>query len=122
MGRRLPHIVLGVFFSLAIALGGASAAIARGAPAGVTEVVLCSGAGAVTVGLDAAGRPVAPSLPHDCGACPVCALLGAPMAVPPILPAAPEMAIAVVSPRIVPAPGAGLRHLWRPARGPPMES
>lgn len=61
--RTIPVLCL----CLLTALTSVSLAVARGAPQPVDRIVLCTGSGALSVAVDARGRPVGP--PHHCPDC-----------------------------------------------------
>ncbi|WP_298837480.1 hypothetical protein [uncultured Roseobacter sp.] len=76
--RPFAAIVLG----LMLVLTGQSMAVARGAAAATGEMVICTGAGTVTVYTDAGGNPT--SAPHICPECIAAVLL----AIVPVAPSA----------------------------------
>lgn len=59
--------ILALALCLLLALTSQGLAVARGAAQPVGTIVLCTGAGAVSVAVDAGGQPVAP--PHICPDC-----------------------------------------------------
>ncbi|WP_137699410.1 hypothetical protein [Marimonas lutisalis] len=84
MRRRLRPI-LGLVLALMLALTGQSMAVARGMPDAAGQIVLCTGAGPISVMVDDEGNPVGPS--HIC---PDCALSLFAMDVSlPLVPARP---------------------------------
>ena len=108
------RIYLGLFLAFAVALTAHSAAARQGTRDAAGQMVICTGAGAVTVYVDSEGQPVQP--PHSCPDC-VMHVLDAvmqPAALP--VPAAAGRAMAA-------AQAAGLfagHHVLRAsARGPP---
>ncbi len=74
------RLFLALMLSMVLGLVSGTMAVARVGAIGVTEVTLCSGAGVVTVALDADGNPTGPMHP-----CPDC-LAGFGLAVVPVLP------------------------------------
>lgn len=108
---------LAILLSLLLILLGQTAAVARAAPPGAGEMVVCSGSGPVTLRLDANGDPAGP--PHVCPDCtmhllsvvlpdPIMAVAvagaarpAAPAGTPPSLPATPRQSAARDPPRSV---------------------
>ncbi|MBN2631685.1 MAG: hypothetical protein JXR75_14235 [Rhodobacteraceae bacterium] len=74
------RLFLALMLSIILGLVSGTMAVARVGAIGVTEVTICSGAGVVTVALDANGNPTGPMHP-----CPDC-LAGFGLAVLPVLP------------------------------------
>lgn len=68
MKRRLRPL-LGLMLALVLALTGQSAAVARGMPDAAGQIVLCTGAGPISVLVDENGQPVGPG--HICPDCAV---------------------------------------------------
>ncbi len=58
---------LGLMLALVLALTGQSMAVARGMPDAAGRIVLCKGAGPITVLVDDEGQPVGPA--HICPDC-----------------------------------------------------
>ena len=104
-------------FCLAVMLSltSVTAAVARGQMAGATDVVVCAGAGVVTITLDAAGRPV--TVAHHCPVCTAASaasFAGAPPAIMSPLTRSEALAVAVV----LPLHGGAMPVAM--ARGPPV--
>lgn len=111
MSRALLSIIL----SLVLLATSHSAAVARGAPQAIGQMVICSGTSVVTVYVDAQGQPT--EAPH---LCPDCALHLLAAIVPPEI-----MAVGVVgasdSPVLLPSVrGTGATWAYASARAPPL--
>jgi hypothetical protein len=103
------------FAILAVLLTAGAVGAVRGQAMAAGEIVLCAGGAAVTVPVDAEGRPTGP--PHWCPDCVLSLLAGVPPAAVPL--AAPATASAV--PRAVCGlPGTGGPRRAPAARGPPV--
>lgn len=103
--------------ALAIALGAVASGAARGKAPTMAVITICSEAGAVSLPVDAEGRPV-----DRCHHCPDCLLQGS--AVPaagPALPARPMCGRALVRCRAADN-ATGRIAVARRARGPPARS
>lgn len=105
--------IASALLAVLLVLTGLGQAVAQGRMAGAQVVEVCTEAGARTLTLDAEGNPVA--APHDCLACLLPALAGAPETPAPARPAA------VAALRLAPADAAATgRAAPIPlARGPP---
>ncbi len=103
--------------ALAIALGAVASGAARGQAPAVSVLTICGEAGAVSLPVDAEGRPV-----DRCHHCPDCLLPGAATPVAgPALPARPMRGRALVRCR-APDTATGRVPVARRARGPPVRS
>jgi len=112
--RRL-HPLFGFALALMLAISSMGMAVTRGQAASDKDLVICSGAGMMTVTLDNKGNPVAPTHP-----CPYCLAGHAPALLPDAvsLPAR-ERGLVTYAPTPVP----GVIALSSPpalARGPPF--
>lgn len=108
----MPCRALSLVLALILALVSQQTAALRAVP-GLT-ITLCTGEGAVTVTLDASGKPVVPG-PH----CPACLpALSPPPAAAPVL-IARALRPAPPAPPVPLAPGTPRRPL-PPARAPPL--
>ena len=114
MIRRLRPLSA-ILLALCLVVTAESMALARGQATAAGEIVICTGAGLVTVAVDAEGDPVAPA--HIC---PDCAL--SLIAAPPGAPAALAPAARLLPLRFAAAPApdaAAPRHSPVSARDPP---
>lgn len=100
---------------LATVLTAGVVGAARGQAAAVGEMVLCSGGVAVSVPVDADGRPTGP--PHWCPDC-VASLFAAAVD-PPALTPSPVVTGAVIIATFGTAPVLPCPHRTQQARGPP---
>lgn len=115
MQPNAARVLTALFLSLTLALSGVTLARAHGAAPGLHQVVICSGAGTVTLTLDADGNPAGPPLPcPDCIAGLAAALPEQPAAAPDRLQPAERLLLPAATPRTATAP-----HVRR-ARGPPV--
>jgi len=114
MHRDATRPLIGLFLALTLAVASVTLAQARGQPHGLHAAVICSGAGTVTLLLDANGEPAGPPLP-----CPDCiAGIAAALPVQPAAtPEAPGPAVRLSLPRH--SAHAGARPPAYEARGPP---
>lgn len=69
------RVLSGFLLAVMLCVTSVTAAVARGQMAGAVDLVVCSGAGSVTVTLDAAGQPV-----RHVHHCPVCTAASAAVA------------------------------------------
>jgi len=123
MDNRLPNILQAAFFALALVIACVAHSTAQGAMAsakpGVFTMVICSGYDAVTVSVDASGRPVEQPQSDATAYCPAC-MFNADAS--PCLPAPSTFRQLITrhagyrEPDTVPATVESLLH---PARGPP---
>lgn len=115
MQPNAVRVLTALCLSLTLALSGVTLARAHGGAAGLHQVVICSGAGIVTLTLDARGNPAGPPLP-----CPDC-IAGLAAALPQQAAAPAERlqpAARLVLPTAV-SRTATTPHV-RQARGPPV--
>ena len=114
MKRSLrPHI--GAFLAVMLAVTGQSMAVARGMPNAAGEIILCTGAGAVSILVDENGQPA-----EKLHICPDFALtLFAQAAEQPALPARPLGAVEKLAPALQ-SFKASARDIEPSARGPPV--
>jgi hypothetical protein len=101
--------------ALILALTSGTLAMARGQTMAAGEIVICSGGAAVTLAVDAEGKPTGPA--HICPDCALTFLVAA-AAPPATIPTLVETVSALALPGIArPTPAA---HVLAPtARGPP---
>jgi hypothetical protein len=112
MVHRSP--LLSLFLVLTLVVTAQAAAVARGQPGAVGEIVICAGGGLVTLRVDSQGDPVGP--PHVCPD--AVAGLAAPAPPESAAPAQPALCAAARAFAALPAPRG---HRQRPscARDPP---
>ena len=104
----------GFVLTLMLAFTSQSMAVARGMPSAAGEIILCTGAGIVSVAVDENGQPV--ERPHIC---PDCAMsLFAFVADEPVLPLRPLGSVEKLSP-IQASLAASAEKIPATARGPP---
>jgi hypothetical protein len=111
----MMRLILSCLLAMALAMTSVTAAVARGQGQGISELVICSGYGVVTITLDEKGNPTGPV--HSC---PVClAAMG-----PALLPDAPQphrpLSRAVGLERPMAQSGTGRSEPAPNARGPPL--
>jgi hypothetical protein len=108
--------LFGLVLALCLALTSGAMAVARGQAPAVGQIVLCTGLGVVSVGIDAEGNPTGPA--HIC---PYCVLAAFAVVEPsPAGPARPLTWRAARWPDPGPPPAVSRRALPPAARAPPI--
>lgn len=112
---RLTPSFAAIAMALLLVLTAQSMAVARGMPAVAGAVVLCTGAGPVTILTDAEGQPLGPA--HICPDCTLSLILALGQAAPGAAPPSGQAARVLLPAAVRPA--ARAVHPFR-ARGPPV--
>ncbi|WP_371037499.1 MULTISPECIES: hypothetical protein [unclassified Rhodosalinus] len=114
MSDRLRPLAA-LLLALCVVLTAQAMALARGQSSAAGEMVICTGAGLVTVAVDAEGNPAGPA--HICPDCALSLIAAAPAA-PQARARAPDLLTVRFARTAVPAPVAA-RHSPVSARDPP---
>ncbi|WP_299610304.1 hypothetical protein [uncultured Tateyamaria sp.] len=108
--------LLSIALSLVLLITSHSAAMARGAPHAVDQMVICSGTAVTTVYVDADGQPI--ETPH---LCPDCAIHLLTALVPPDIVPIWALVASAKTVHLSSVHGAGATWTYASARAPPFD-